>query len=78
MQLEKRALTPKIEVKECDAREIADWINKDLDPLGPLGSMIRACRGWVRRYKEIRIFHMYHEQNIVIDGLTKDHHQQML
>nr|GLL35698.1 uncharacterized protein LOC109160503 [Ipomoea trifida] len=55
-----------------DSKDVVDWINKEMNLLGPIGHIICACKAWIRKGWEVKITHAPREFNSVADKLAKD------
>lgn len=54
-----------------DSREMIKWIKGRILPRGPLRSIIKECREWRSRNWDVRVRHVYREQNEVADFMAK-------
>lgn len=60
----------KVEIR-TDSRELVKWIEGRKLPRGPLRNIIEECRKWKNMNWDIRIKHIYREQNEVADFVAK-------
>lgn len=55
---------------QCDSKDV-EWLNKSESPIGPLGNMVKICKDWIWKPWEVKVSHVFKEQNEVVDGLAK-------
>lgn len=56
---------------QSDALNVVNWIEGDEALAGPIGTIVRECRNWLRKGWKVNVKHVHREQNHVVDRMAK-------